>query len=158
MSVKDAFFKKVEENIQAKKSSQEAFQVELDAFQEDTNALILEIKSWFDGSPITSAIGVVSLSAGDIRFSVPGLRLQNGKKTLIIEAEGFDYFGVTGVIKVILDDPDRAPRRSEFSIHWKNSLSQISGWVIATKPVANLPAQFMEFNQENFFTKISSFA
>ncbi len=132
--------------------------MEVSAFQEETNALIKEIKSWFDGSPITAAIGGVSLLARDTRFSVQALRLQNGDKVLSIEAEGFEYFGVTGVLKVTLDDPSRAPRRSEFSIHWKDSLSNLSGWVIASKPFANIPAQHVEFNQENFFNKISAFA
>lgn len=158
MSAKDAFFKKVEENIQVQQSCQEAFKMEVSAFQEETSALIQEIKSWFDGSPITAAIGGVSLLARDIRISVQALRLQNGNKVLTIDAEGYEYFGVTGVLKVILDDPSRTPRRSEFSIHWKNSSSKLSGWVIASKPVANIPAQYVEFNQENFFSKISAFA
>ena len=158
MSAKDAFFQKVEENIDAQKSSQDALKTEIVAFQEGTSALIQEIKTWFDGSPIEAAIGGATLEAEGVRFTASTLRLQNAEKILTIVPEGLHYFGVTGVLKVTLDIPSRTPRRTEFSIHWKDSVSKLSGWVMVDKPVVNAPVQRGEFNQESFFRRISSFA
>ncbi|MWC82428.1 hypothetical protein, partial [Escherichia coli] len=130
MSAKDSFFKQVEENTNNQKASEEAFKKEVIAFQEDTQALISDIKSWFEGSPIQAATSTMQVTEDRDRFEVVTLKLHNGGKTLTINPEGFYYFGVTGCLSVSIYNPSRAPSTSKFSIHWKDTVSKISGWVI----------------------------
>ena len=127
------------------------------AFQEDTQALISDIKSWFEGSPIQAATSTMQVTEDRDRFEVVTLKLHNGGKTLTINPEGFYYFGVTGCLSVSIYNPSRAPSTSKFSIHWKDTVSKISGWVIVSGGNGT-PVQRIEFNQENFFKMISSFA
>ncbi|CZW47161.1 MULTISPECIES: hypothetical protein [Enterobacteriaceae] len=157
MSAKDSFFKQVEENTNNQKASEEAFKKEVIAFQEDTQALISDIKSWFEGSPIQAATSTMQVTEDRDRFEVVTLKLHNGGKTLTINPEGFYYFGVTGCLSVSIYNPSRAPSTSKFSIHWKDTVSKISGWVIVSGGNGT-PVQRIEFNQENFFKMISSFA
>ena len=157
MSAKDSFFKQVEENTNNQKASEEAFKKEVIAFQEDTQALISDIKSWFEGSPIQAATSTMQVTEDKYHFEVATLTLHNGGKTLTINPEGFYYFGVTGCLSVSIYNPSRAPSTSKFSIHWKDTVSKISGWVIVSGGNGT-PVQRIEFNQENFFKMISSFA
>ncbi|EHH6314806.1 TPA: hypothetical protein MYR65_005295, partial [Citrobacter freundii] len=89
MSAKDSFFKQVEENTNNQKASEEAFKKEVIAFQEDTQALISDIKSWFEGSPIQAATSTMQVTEDRDRFEVVTLKLHNGGKTLTINPEGF---------------------------------------------------------------------
>ena len=157
MSAKDSFFKKVEDNSNNQKASEEAFKKEVIAFQQDTQALISEIKSWFEGSAIQAATSTMQVTEGSDRFEVATLKLQNSGKTLTINPDGFLYVGVTGCLNVSISNPSRAPSTSKFSLHWKDTVSKISGWVIVSGG-NGAPVQRIEFNQENFFTMISSFA
>jgi hypothetical protein len=158
MSEKDAFFQKVEANNNAQKEGEEAFKRDVLAFQEDTKNLIQEIKGWFAGSPVTASVSTTQVVENTDRFEVPNLTLKNGSKTLTINPEGFYYFGVTGSLEVSIHNSSRAPGTSKFSIHWKDSVSKISGWVIVCGGVGNNPVQRIEFNQDNFFKMISAFA
>ena len=158
MSAKDAFFQKVESNANAQKEGEEAYKREVQAFKEDTKKLILEIKAWFDGSPVTSSISTTQVTENTDRFETSNITLKNGSKTLTIYPEGFAYFGVTGSLTVSIQNPSRAPGTSKFAIHWKDSISKIPGWVIVYGGGGNNPVQRIEFNQENFFKMIESFA
>ncbi|UPQ69486.1 hypothetical protein ACQU6D_27345 (plasmid) [Klebsiella variicola] len=158
MSAKDEFFRTVESNAKTQKEAEEDFKREVLAFQEDTKKLILEIKEWFAGSPVTASVGTMQVIENTDRFEVSNLTLKNGSKTLTINPEGFAYFGVTGCLKVSIHNPNRAPATSKFSLHWKDGISKISGWVIVYGEGGNTPAQRVQFNQESFFTMIKEFA
>ena len=158
MSAKDAFFQKLETNANAQKEGEEGFKRDVLAFQEDTKALILEIKGWFDGSSVTSNVSTTHLTESTDRFEVSNLTLKNGEKTLKIIPEGLYYWGVTGGLEVTIHNPSRAPSSSKFNLHWKDGISKLSGWVIVSGGVANSAAQRIEFNQENFFKMITAFA
>ncbi|MCM6073518.1 hypothetical protein M4D12_26450, partial [Klebsiella pneumoniae] len=62
MSAKDSFFKQVEENTNNQRASEEALKKEVFAFQKDTQALISDIKSWFEGSPIQAATSTMQVT------------------------------------------------------------------------------------------------
>lgn len=155
MSAKDAFFQKVEENINAQQASQDALKKTVQEFQDGTSSLVQTIKAWFDASPIKVSVSTCSCTAWDMRFDAHSLELRNGDKTLTIVPEGLGYIGVAGVVKVTINNPNRSPRRSEFSIHWRDRASKHSEWMIV---VGTSPIQRIEFNQESFFSHISSFA
>jgi len=157
MSAKDSFFKQVEDNSNNQKASEEAFKKEVIEFQQDTLAIISEIKSWFEGSSVQAATSTMQVTEGSDRFEVTALKLQHSGKTLTINPDGFAYFGVTGCLNVSISNPNRAPSTTKFSLHWKDMVSKISGWVIVSGG-NGAPAQRIEFNQENFFKMISSFA
>ena len=158
MSAKDAFFKSVQGNIDAEKSYKEALEREAKSFQEETRKLLNLIKMWFEGSPITAVGSSTQIVEDNLRFEASSLTLQNGNKSLRIVPEGLSYFGVTGVLKVTITNPSRAPMLSEFSIHWKDSRYSGDGWVIVKSVGSNTTIQHIEFNQDNFFSEISSFA
>ncbi|MGJ0639373.1 hypothetical protein [Xenorhabdus bovienii] len=158
MSAKDAFFQKLETNTNVQKDGEEAFKRDVLAFQEDTKALILEIKGWFDGSPVTASVSTTHMTENTDRFEVSNLTLKNGGKTLKIIPEGLYYWGVTGGLEVTIHNPGRAPGTSKFNLHWKDGISKLPGWVIVSGGVGNAPAQRIEFNQENFFKMITAFA
>lgn len=157
MSAKDSFFKQVEENTKNQRASEEAFKTEVVAFQKDTQALISDIKSWFEGSPIQAATSTMQVTEDKYHFEVATLTLHNGGKTLTITPEGFYAWGVTGYLKVSIYNPDQATSSSSFSIHWKDSFSKIPGWVIVSGGNGK-QVQRIEFDQESFFNMISSFA
>ncbi|MBF7997492.1 hypothetical protein [Rahnella laticis] len=158
MSAKDVFFQKLETNTNAHKESEEAFKRDVLAFQEDTKTLILEIKGWFDGSPVTARVSTTHMTENTDRFEVSNLTLKNGGKTLKIIPEGLYYWGVKGGLEVTIHNPNRAPSTSKFNLHWKDGISKLPGWVIVSGGVGNAPAQRIEFNQENFFKMITVFA
>ncbi|EGT4490431.1 hypothetical protein DOX53_22390 [Cronobacter malonaticus] len=160
MSAKDSFFQKVEDNASKQKADEEAFKQDILAFQQDTKALLTDIKSWFDGSPIKTKTSTMQMpvDGSTSLFEVATLTLHNGDKTLSITPEGFYYYGVTGSLTVTIDNPNHAPREFRFSLHWADSLSQIDGWVIAHSGSVNTQVQRIKFDQENFFNMISSFA
>ncbi|MFN3071356.1 hypothetical protein ACKWMY_25045 [Serratia sp. J2] len=155
MSAKDAFFQKLETNGNAQKEGEEAFTHDVLAFQEDTKALIQEIMGWFDGSPVTASASSTQVTENTDRFEVSNLTLKNGDKTLKIIPEGLYYVGVKGNLEVTIH---RAPGTSKFSLHWKDGISKLPGWVIVSGGVGNAPVQRTEFNQENFFKMITAFA
>lgn len=158
MSAKDEFFKTVQSNIDAEKSNKETLEHEVKSFQEETRKLLNSIKMWFEGSPITAVGSLTPLVEDNLRFEVSSLTLQNGNNSLRIVPEGLRFFGVTGVLKVTITNPSRAPMLSEFSIHWKDSRYSADGWVIVKSVGSNTTIQHIEFNQESFFSQISSFA
>ena len=158
MSAKDAFFDKVERNANARKESEEAFKRDVLAFQEETKALLMEIKDWFDGSPVTSSVGTTQVTENTTRFEVSNLTLKNGDKTLTIVPEGLYYFGVKGGLEVTINNPNSSPSTSKFKLHWKDSVSQLPGWVIVSGSLGRTPAERTSFNQENFFKTIIAFA
>lgn len=88
MSAKDEFFRTVESNAKTQKEAEEDFKREVLAFQEDTKKLILEIKEWFAGSPVTASVGTMQVIENTDRFEVSNLTLKNGSKTLTINPEG----------------------------------------------------------------------
>jgi hypothetical protein len=54
-------FPTVESNAKTQKEAEEDFKREVIAFQEDTKKLILEIKEWFAGSPVTASVGTMQV-------------------------------------------------------------------------------------------------
>ncbi|RUQ14777.1 hypothetical protein [Aeromonas dhakensis] len=155
MSAKDAFFKQVEHNADAKKAGEIALQRDIMDFQREIEVLFQAIRTWFEGSPVKSKISLVPLTIEGKRAEFESLTLANGSKTLTVIPEGLYYFGVTGSLVVTIDNPDRAPRKSNFNIYWKDSISNMSGWTIVDDA---RPDNRVEFNEENFFSKISTFA
>ena len=158
MSSKDDFFQKVDENANAHKASEEALKNDMLAFQKDTGSLIQQIEGWFDNSPIRAVTSTTQLVDNGSRVEVPTLMLHNRDKTLTITPEGLYYFGVTGSLQVTIDNPGSAPRTSNFSLHWKDAISKLDGWVIVYGGAGNTAPKRIEFNQDNFFNMISSFA
>ncbi|MBT9428602.1 hypothetical protein [Candidatus Symbiopectobacterium endolongispinus] len=158
MSAKDAFFQKLETNANAQKEGEKAFKRDVLAFQEDTKALILEIKGWFEGTPVTASASTTLVTENTDRFEVSNITFKNGDKTLKIIPEGLYYFGMKGGLEVTIYNPSRAPSTYKFNLHWKDGISKLPGWVIVSGGVGNAPAQRIEFNQENFFKMITTFA
>ncbi|WP_139429154.1 hypothetical protein [Aeromonas veronii] len=158
MSTKDAFFQKLEVNSNAKKEQEDALKMTIQAFQQDTAVLIKTIQEWFASSPVKATVSSVSLFEESTRFEVTSLKLVNGSKSLTIVPTGLYYFGVAGALDVTIQNPERSPATTKFSIHWKDSVSKLSGWVLVTGGGGQLPVQRVEFNQENFFTSIMHFA
>ena len=158
MSAKDAFFQKLETNNNVQNEGEKAFKRDVLAFQEDTKSLILEIKGWFDGSPVAASVSTTHMTENTDRFEVSNLTLKNGDKTLQIIPEGLYYWGVKGSLEVTIHNPGRAPSTSKFNLHWKDEISKLPGWVIVSAGVGNAAVQRFELNQENFFKMITAFA
>lgn len=159
MSAKDDFFRNVGSNAQAKRQreaanaqakleKEEALQRSAVAYQKDTEALIAEIKSWFDNSPIQATLGKCRVNG--FKDLMPSLTLKNGTKGLTITPLSLsDYSGsISGKLDVELDTGHFRSNGDDFSIRWVDSQ-----WTI-TKP----PSLKTEFNQENFFTFIKNLA
>lgn len=155
MSEKDSFFKTVNANINAEKAGIEAFKKDVFEFQKGTTWLLDEIQSWFDGSPITSQKSTARVTEGSDSFEVSTLILKNSGKTLTITPECLYFWGGRGSLEVSIHNLNRSPNTSKFTLHQHDKASNIDGWVIVS---AGNPAQRIEFNQENFFSMIQSFA
>ncbi|MDE9545188.1 hypothetical protein [Xenorhabdus bovienii] len=158
MSAKNAFFKKVEDNAKSQQASDEAFKKDIFEFQRDTENLFQEIKSWFDGSPVKSEFTTMHLTEDGVVIEMQSMTLLNANKTLKITPEGFCYLGVKGSLQVFIYNPNRAPSSTKFSLHWKDSIRKLDGWTITHGVYDNNPVERIEFNQENFFKMIESFA
>lgn len=158
MSAKDSFFQKIEDNASKKKAADDAFKQEVSAFQRETYVLLTEIKGWFDGTPVQATTSTTQITESNQSIEVTTLTLHNGDKTLSIIPDGFYFYGVTGSLAVAIENPNSSPRTYNFSIHWKDTISEITGWVIVYGKSTNSPAKRIEFNEENFFNMISSFA
>ncbi len=91
-------------------------------------------------------------------IDVSSLILSNGSKTLKIRPEGLYYVGIKGCLDVSIYNPSRSPSSTAFTLNWKDNISKINGWTISYQGYHNSPVQRFEFNQENFFKMIDSFA
>lgn len=158
MSTKDAFFQKLQSSSDAQKEQAEALKKAINGFQVDTAKLQMTIKDWFASSPVKTSFSAVTLSEDSERFEMGTLRLENGDKTLTITPVGLFYFGVTGALEVKIRNPSHSPMETKFSLHWKDSISKLSGWVIVNGDGSQKPPQRVAFDQEAFFAHIMDFA
>ncbi|WP_369308619.1 hypothetical protein [Providencia rettgeri] len=138
-------------------ASEDAFKKDVFEFQRDTELLLHEIKSWFDGSSIIVKLKSTRIYTDGVGIEVSSLHLSNIKKTLEIIPEGLYYFGIKGCLNVSIFNPDSSLKSSKFSLHWKDGVSKFNGWTIAYEVDKN-STQRIEFNQENFFGMIGLFA
>lgn len=158
MSTKDAFFQKLQSSSNAQKEQAEALKKAIDGFQVDTAKLLMMIKDWFASTSVKTSIQTVSLFEENQRFEMGSLRLENGDKSLTITPVGLYYGGVTGVLEVKIRNPSRAPMETKFNIHWQDSISGLSGWVIVKGIASQKSPQRVAFDQEAFFAHIMDFA
>ncbi|MBA0170425.1 hypothetical protein [Pectobacterium versatile] len=167
MSSRDSFFQKVQQNNEATNNFKESFYRDLEEFQRKTQELLETIYSWFQGTSITATPSKKSIDdsiePGRIN-TVSALLLKNGEKTLSIDPEGLHFAGgITGSLTVKIVNMSRAPNTQIFNLHMRDSSSRdqgipegFEGWVIVSGNHVNKVV--VEFNEENFFAKIESFA
>ncbi|ROP50039.1 hypothetical protein EDF81_4264 [Enterobacter sp. BIGb0383] len=167
MNSREIFFQKVGENNEATKNFKESFNRELDEFQKKTLELLTQIQSWFEGSAITAKTDRKAINdtiePSKVNYVV-SLFLRNGEKTLSIDPEGLRFAGgITGSLTVKIINMSRAPNTQTFNLHMRDRAlraqgvpEQYEGWVIVTSNHAGRVVE--EFNEENFFAKIESFA
>lgn len=158
MSSKDRFFKKMEDNTKAQQASDAVLKQDIFEFEKAVFELLQNIQSWFDDSPVVSQLTPTAIYEDGVCIDVSSLILSNGSKILKIKPEGLYYVGITGCLDVSIYNPSRSPSSTAFTLNWKDNISKINGWTISYQGYHNSPVQRFEFNQENFFKMIDSFA
>jgi len=157
MSAKEAFFKRMRENVEEEKAAVDALKEDIAAFQREIAFLFENIELWFQDSGVRCERKEAFLTAGNapyVRYQVQELCLTNGKKTLYIVPQGLYYFGgAKGCILVTIGN-DRSDRKL-FELRMQDSRANFENWAI----IDHLkPHHVTPFNEENFFKLIYDFS
>ncbi len=85
------------------------------------------------------------------------ITITNGDKKVTFYPEGLLFHGAKGLVSVVVDNPNRAPRTQKFSLFmWHSSMKDAKGWVLA-KSDGN-SGEPKELDEDLFFSLISSIA
>lgn len=166
MSAKDAFFKKVQENNEAKQANAERVQNDIQEFRSRAFSLGENIEQWLEGSGINVSRSEVPLNDGTVafalgnsdsmRYNIAHIRLQNGDKSAVLKAEGLYYVGSTGCMSLTVSNPNRAPAQSKFTLFMHVATQKEEGWVITKDGQKNPQGKLL--TEDEFFSVIESLA
>lgn len=167
MSAKDAFFKKVQENNEARLSHEERVRSDINTFRSRAFSLSKDIDLWLQGSGIQvlqsedlmydETVKFVSGNNIDGRYNITQVRLQNGNKNALLKAEGLYYMGgSTGCLSLTITNPNRAPSQTKFTLFMHVANQQEEGWTIIRDGQKSPEGKLLTENE--FFSAIESLA
>jgi len=166
MSAKDAFFKKIQENNEAKQSNEERVRADVNSFRARVFSLAKDIDQWLHGSGIQvsqsevllndDSVGFSLGNNADGRYKITQVKLQNGDKNAVLKAEGLYYIGATGCLSLTITNPYRTPSQTKFTLFMRVANQQEEGWTITKDGQKSLQGQLLTENE--FFTAIESLA
>lgn len=121
MSVKDDFFKKVQENNDSQASRIERAKEDIQTFRASMAALVKQVEEWLKGSGVEvtitedehydDSIGILLGSTTNLeRYPVTSIRLKNNTKTGSIKPLAIYGYGAAGRAALTLENPSRSPR------------------------------------------------
>lgn len=136
VSVRERFFKKVQQKNNRALGSNKSAEAEVQAFCQRMDELAQQINMWFEDSGIEviiakkylhdlSTVGL-SLNSGVCRYEITTIRLQNGNRSVSIIPEQLCRAGDRGCVTMNVDAPDTAPGRQTFYL----CMAPNSGWLI----------------------------
>lgn len=136
MSVRDRFFRKVQQQQSTPVPGGGPVEADIQAFCQRMDELAQQVCGWFDGSGIDVVIGVrplsdlstigYSLNSGASRYDITTIRLQNGIRRADIFPEQLYRNGAKGCVTMMLDTPDRYPVRQRFYL----TMAPEGGWYL----------------------------
>lgn len=115
MSVRERFFKKVQQHHASTPPGKKSAEAEIRAFCQRMDALVQQINAWFEGSGIEvitatkhihdlSTLGY-SLSSGICRYDITTIRLVNGDRSVSIMPEQLCCSAERGCVTMRVDAP-----------------------------------------------------
>jgi len=166
MSAKDSFIKQVQRNKDAENSHVEQVSAEINIFRSRMCELARDVEQWLYDIDIQVIVTNVSLNDETIpsalrdkvncRYDIPLIKLQNGRKSALLKAEGLYGRGTKGHVSLTITDPDRAPSHSKFSLFMSTSGLINEGWKIS--PYGQNCSEDMFLTEESFFSAIKALA
>ncbi|MCS5980746.1 hypothetical protein LNO78_11050 [Klebsiella pneumoniae subsp. pneumoniae] len=124
--------------------------------------LAQQIGQWFDGTGIEVVISTrhlhdlstlgYSLNSGICRYDIPAIRLQNGERSVNIDAAAAVGWRGKGIVTLSLEAPDGAGSREVFYL----SLAPEEGWMI--RKAHQSPEARRMLTEDRFFMAVDSSA
>ncbi|MDK9354806.1 hypothetical protein [Lelliottia wanjuensis] len=162
MSVREQFFKKVQQKQHAATPGGGSVEDDIRTFCERMAVLARQIQQWFDGTGIEVVITTISLqdlstvgrslNSGVSRYDITTIRLQNDIRSVSIQPEQLYQDGCTGCVTLTVDTPDHKPGRKRFYL----SMKPEGGWFIREEHQASTMKSTL--TEDVFFQAIENLA
>ena len=162
MSVRERFFKKVQQKQNFTAPSDGSVEGDIQAFCQRMDELAQQVQQWFEGSGIDVAIATISLqdlstighslNSGASRYDITTIRLQNGTRSVSIVPGQLYQDGCTGCVTLTVDTPDCEPGRQRFYL----SMKPEGGWFIREEQQASTMKSTL--TEDVFFQTIENLA
>ena len=153
MSAKSRFFKKLQDQSPRNEAFNTKAEADIAAFRQRISQLLESMETWLAGTGIrteTTANSLVEFLIGGSAFSVPGITLHYGTRSIRFTPIFLYGQGVTGCIEVCLyTGTDIRPR---YRLFMRSGRQNDWTWCPAGAQNGN-PARF---DEETFFTMIDS--
>lgn len=162
MSVRERFFKKMQQNNNRVPDSNTSAEAEIQAFCQRMDDLAQQINVWFEDSGIEviiakkylhdlSTVGL-SLNSGVCRYEINTIRLRNGNRSVSIIPEQLCRAGDRGCVTMNVDAPGTASGRQTFYL----CMAPDSGWFI--RGAYQVSHHNIMMTEDAFFRAIDSIA
>ena len=162
MSVREHFFKKVQQKQSDIIPSDGPVDADIQAFCQRMDELVQQVRQWFEGSGVDVVIGAKSLqdlstvgrslNSGASRYDITTIRLQNAPRSVSILPEQLYQNGLKGCVTLTVDAPDCEPGKQRFHL----CMASESGWFIRSEHQATASKIIM--TEDIFFRTIENLA
>ncbi|WP_336221580.1 hypothetical protein [Citrobacter amalonaticus] len=162
MSVRERFFKKVQQKQNAATPGGGSVEDDIRAFCERMVVLARQIQQWFDGSGIEVVITTTSLqdlstvgrslNSGVSRYDITTIMLQNGTRSVSIRPEQLYRNGSKGCVTMTVDALEGTPDKQRFHL----SMAAEAGWFIRNEHQTAMNQSVM--TEDLFFQAIENLA
>ncbi|MDK9365752.1 hypothetical protein [Lelliottia wanjuensis] len=158
MSVRERFFKKVQQKQNFTAPSDGSVAGDIQAFCQRMDELAQQVQQWFEGSGIDVAIATIplqdlstighSLNSGASRYDITTIRLQNGTRSVSIMPGQLYQKESKGCVTLTVNTPDRTPVKQYFYL----CMAPVDGWLIRNEQ--QLKTSYNMMTEDVFFSVI----
>jgi len=162
VSVRERFFKKVQQKQNPPAPSDGSVEGDIQAFCQRMDELAQQVQQWFEGSGIDVIIAMTSLqdlstighslNSGASRYDITTIRLQNGTRSVSIMPGQLYQKESKGCVTLTVNTPDRTPVKQYFYL----CMAPESGWFIRGEHQPVTDRTIM--TEDVFFQRIESLA
>lgn len=162
MSVRERFFRKVQQNQNPPAPAGGSVGADIRAFCQRMDELAQQVSEWFEGSGVEVIITTISLSdlstigrslnSGASRYEITNIRLQNGLRSVSITPEQLYRDNMRGCVTLTIEAPDRHPARQRFHLR----MAPEGGWFILGEHQTATAERMM--TEDVFFRTIENLA
>lgn len=162
MSVRERFFKKVQQKQNGTVAGDGSVGADIQAFCQRMDELAQQVQLWFEGSGIEVIIAMKHLqdlstvgrclNSGASRYDITSIRLQNDIRSVSIMPEQLYQKGNKGCMTMTVDTPDCTSNKQQFYL----CMAPESGWFIRGEH--QTAANKIIMTEDIFFRAIESLA
>lgn len=162
MSVRERFFKKVQQKQNFAAPGDGSVEGDIQAFCQRMDELAQQVQEWFEGSGIEVIIAATSLqdlstigrslNSGASRYDITTIRLQNDARSVSMSPEQLYQNGRKGCVALTVNTPDRTSGKQCFYL----CMAPESGWFIRNERLVISDDSMM--TEEVFFRVIDNLA